>query len=370
MLSQKKNKGNPIANNINFTEHIRSFVNAFSDSQTAKKQIIEAYQKKRDRPVSITELPVYNFSRYSLVFLHLVSLIFACSFVFYLASLGLSKGIFIIISLITILILIFCEYGQHATLQTFFNIKFINGLISQRLVILAIIFSTISITSSSFGINQFFISRNIESIPLWYALIFITILVELFILLNTYDVHRFEYRAKNEVTMLNDMYYKNGVSTIFIDNPPPNLPSNSPTLPTATAQKPSIVVQPPYKRTRTSADADSNKQARKTASKQTGKQNKQDRQTIGFKQPEKPVKTDHIEEKQDVKVWSNTEILNQLNIYQKRIAKQGDKVTEANRVGEWFFNSIKDKEQHPYITPQERAKLYKTHLKNLKNKVL
>ena len=358
----QKNKGKPIANNINFTEHIRSFVNAFSDSQTAKKQIIEAYQKKRDRPVSITELPVYNFSRYSLVFLHLVSLIFACSFVFYLESLGLSKGIFITLSFITIFILIFCEYGQHATLQTFFNIKFISGLFSQRLAILVVIFSIISITSSNFGISHFFVSRNIESIPLWYALIFITILVEFFILLNTFDVHRFEYRAKNEVTMLNDMYYRNGISTIFIDNPPPALPSDSsPTLPTE--PNPQIVAQSPDKRTQSFADADNTKQAYKTASKRE----KQDRQQVGFKQPINPVKTSHVAEKQAVKVWSNAEILNQLNIYQKRIIKQGDKVTEANRVGEWFFNSIKDNKQHPYISPKERAKLYRTRLQTVKS---
>lgn len=315
------------------------------------------------------------FSTLSLSILHMISFMCAVSIVSYIMTVGIGTTAYIF-SVLAILILILCKFGPHSTLNLALNLFHQTNTAPSNIVFICLLFSLVSIISSAFGTYHF--SQTYGESTIIYMLIFVSLLNELLIVYCTYYIHNYQKNCYNESHLVNDLYMGNE-SNLFFDFLPKikrlqtlttDIPNTAPTLSPPTNQKPKIVVEPePYKRTRPTEDSNNTKQARKTASKQNDKQSKQERKT-GLKQPENLVKTSHVEEKQDVKVWSNAEILNQLNIYRKRIEKQGDKITKANRVGHWFFNSIKDKEQHPYITPQERAKLYKNHLHNFKNKIL
>lgn len=391
MLDKKKDRGNPapLKNHVNFSEHIRSFVSVFSDQQTAKKQIVQAYQNKRDRPASIVELPVYNFSKYTLIGLHFISFLFASSFVFYLQSLSLSYGIIVILSLITILILAFSEYGQHSTLNTFFNIRFISGLVSQRLLILAIVFSLISVSSSSFGISYFFKSRAIESNGLWYMLVFVSVIVEFFIVANTYDIHRFESRAKDEVVMLNDVCYQNGASTIFVDTPPEKMPRTIISSPLSDSQKqPMVIVQEqeeqnsPYKRNRRKVTPNSNtavttpkkvKKAHESTGNSTSTKSHNTHKTPVITKDSVEIATKkETTSRGDKKDWSYGDVTRNIRIYQGRVEKHKEGGTPSQKINLAFFINVRDthdferNKTYPYTSPTQRKEWYNKQFSNTK----
>lgn len=338
-----------IKNNVNFTEHIKSFVGAFTKQQKEKKQIVQAYLNKRDRPLSIVELPLYNFSKLTLSLLHLVSFLFAVSFVYYLQTLALATPIFYALSFISVALLAFSEFGQHSTLNTLFNIKFLSGVYSQRLTAFAFVFSLISVTSSSVGIAHFFSSVGVESNILYYALVSASLLVEFFILANTYDIHRFENTAKNEVNMLNDMYHQNGTASIFIDQKPPlfaptNFVDTTPTI--AIADKAEKIIKP-----------------LKSKTHKTGK-------NLVSTYVLEPLSPPKVGASTDAKVWSNSDIKGFLRLYRDRVGKQkkaGRKITDANKVGLWFFTSIQNRKTYKANSVADRKALYQNaHTTNSK----
>lgn len=369
---------------LTISKHFNAIVNSYVKDESQRSTVMQAWMAKKPKSYAQINFPLYRFNTIALTVLHLLSFLGAISIVGYLQTLGIGNS-FYVFALIAVLFLAIAEFGQHAVLNTAFDIKHATNTIPQLLIALVCFFSILSIVTSTIGAKHFALTYGKAGHFLAIAALFVSIAVEILIWSATWQIHQYQKTVYNESVLINDLYQDNRQNPFF--NALPNVKrlktiiaeeeNQSYVLPPVSKQilpirSPSISVVPtpankPYARNFGAPIAD-----KQTPIVTKTKQKKQ------IKTPplsgQKPVKTYlplKKREKEEATVWSNAEIKNQLNIYTKRGNKQKKEkgeMTKANRAGVWFFTSILDKKKSKKIDGKMRIKLYEEHLnKSIKN---
>lgn len=360
-MFEEKNKGKstpkpPPKEKIRISSYFSKLVQAYSEDEAKRATIMDAWQQKKPKSYGLLYYPFYRFSTMSLTILHLISFMCAVSIVGYLMTLDIGNTAYILSGL-SVLVLILCEFGQHSTLNLGFNLYHQTNSVPQSIIFICLVFSLVSVASSAFGTYNF--SQTYGESTIVYMLIFISILNEILIMYCTFYIHNYQKNAYNESHLINDLYMGNEAN-LFFDFLPKikrmqTHMANVPMMPEMN-QQPQIILQPQNDSTGATG-------AKKMPTKK-GTNKKQ-------KTAVKPIRTPHSDEND---TWNKTDVNTFLREYKTRAKKRtdkGKKPTIDQQKNLDFFNEILRthdfrKGNFPKVEPDDRT----DYFSNLKNDVI
>jgi len=380
MKDFQKNKGNPRPTlrkeKLRIADHFNSLVKSYVGDEAQRKTIMSAFLAKKPKSYAQINYPLYRFNSITLSVLHLISFICAVSIVGYIQSLDIGATAHVL-SLVAVLFLVICEFGQHALLNVAFENWHATNNVPNRIGMMCVFFSAVSILSSAYGTYHFATTYDLPTNTIITGMLVVSAVNEILILYTTLEIHKYQKTVFQESVLVNDMHFQNSHS-LFFDGMP-NVQrmatvllddKEAPTLPIGETGTAEIIVQPqqPYRRTRQGVTADSNstKKVRKTSRNSKDVTSVTKEPVTPVTTPQKPVITKKVARSR--KDFSYSDVNRNISIYSKRIETHKDGGTKQQHDNLRFFEWIKNSHDfsrgnYPYVEPMERA----NHIDNIKN---
>jgi len=392
----KKNKSTPLRKEkLHIANHFNALVKAYVGDEAQRKTIMEAFLQKKPKSYAQINYPLYRFNTLTLGVLHLISFICAVSIVGYLMTLPIGGNVYAL-SIIAVLFLMVCEFGQHSTLNVAFENWHATNTVPQRIIMACIFFSLISIMSSAYGTYHFAQTYQLPTNAVLVGMIALSGINEILILYTTLEIHKYQKTVFQESVLVNDMHFQNShslffdgmpnvqrMSTVLLDAEETPLPSgeSKQVLPFA---GPSIVVEKestPYARNRpvtpdshtAVTTAKKVKKAHKFTGNNTSSKSRNTAKTpVITKDSEGTATKKETTSRGDKKDWSFGDDTRNIRIYQGRVEKHKEGGTPSQKINLAFFSWIRDthdferNKTYPYTSPTQRKAWYNKEFHNLK----
>lgn len=218
---KKNNKGTPPPlrkEKLRIADHFNSLVKSYVGDEAQRKTIMQAFLAKKPKSYAQINYKLYRFNTITLSVLHFISFLGAVSVVGYLQTLPIGATAHAL-SLMAVLFLLICEFGQHSMLNVAFENWHATNTVPIRIAIMCAFFSIVSIASSCFGTYHFAQTYNLQSNTIVMAMLALSGIVEVLILYTTLELHTYQKTVYQESILVNDMHHQNKHS-IFFDSMP------------------------------------------------------------------------------------------------------------------------------------------------------
>lgn len=219
--SKKETDAPKVKTTLKASEHLSQLTDAYISSEAAKQNVIKAIGNKHPKGYGELYSPIYTFSYFATAFFHFISFFIAHPYIsrvvvfFGVSAVGFEIGK-PSASLGAGLILVLMEWGQHATLNTLWNVYFQDG---KKMVLgiaaLAAFFSLFSIGSSGYSAYYYFSNSQYF---IWGMLL--SLGNEGLIISISGWRHYYEYKSAKESVLVNDLrngYNPNHLNIADID---------------------------------------------------------------------------------------------------------------------------------------------------------